>query len=246
MIESITGRIDGVELRGSAAAMIRPEGGLCYRVLLTAFTASRLVGEIGSVVTLHAVHWLDSQDQGTSFTPRLAGFARPEDRDFYELLTSCKGLGKRRALKAMALDTARLAAAIADRDLATLQALPEIGRRLAETIVATLHGKVDAFVSAAAYSTAGPSSSAADAAAGPASVGKRKRGTNAPTPDDAQVHAAAERAAMSREALEALMQLGEDRLTAIRLIDRALSEPHERPATTQQLLAKVFAVRGSV
>ena len=78
--------------------------------------------------------------------PRLAGFLSVEDRAFFELFTTCKGIGNRKALRAMSLDVGQLAGAISDRDIALLQTLPDIGRRTAETIIATLHGKVDRFL----------------------------------------------------------------------------------------------------
>ena len=109
---------------------------------------------MGQTLTLNTFHFIEMQGQGTTAIPRLAGFTTAQDRRFYELFTTVKGIGNKRALRAMALESAQIAAAIADRDLALLQSLPEIGRRTAETIVATLSGKVDAFVSAAAYGSA--------------------------------------------------------------------------------------------
>jgi Holliday junction DNA helicase RuvA len=217
IMTSMIARIHGVlEALEGSTALIGAGGGLTYQVLLPAYTASRLGASIGRPVTLHTLHWLESQDQGSSMTPRLAGFLSEEDRRFFELFTTCKGLGRRRALRAMAMDTARIAAAIADRDLPMLQSLPEIGRRLAETLVATLHGKVDGFVSAAAFGD---------------------------KPADAGSSRTAGDGSLAREALQALLQLGEDRLTAVSLIDRALADPEQRPRTVQQLLTRVYALK---
>ena len=55
----------------------------------------------------------------------------------------------------MTMTTGQIAAAIVDRDVAMLQSLPEIGKRTAETIIAALHDKVDAFAGASAFAPAG-------------------------------------------------------------------------------------------
>lgn len=215
-------RIHGIlEALTSDAALIQLEGGLTYQVLLPAYSAAQLGGAIGQPVTLHTLYYLQSQDQGATMIPRLAGFASESDRDFFELFTTCKGIGNRKALRAMAIATDQIAAAIADRDIAMLQSLPEIGKRTAETIVATLHGKVDAFVSAAAFGTTGAASAVT------------RGGTPATAPANA----------MAREALEVLMQLGENRVQAVNWIDQALRDPNDRPADVQDLVTRVYRIK---
>mgnify|MGYP001255842787 FL=1 len=51
-------------------------------------------------------------------------------------------------MRAMASPPGEIAAWIASRNTKALQTLPEIGKRLAETVVAELNGKVDGFVAA--------------------------------------------------------------------------------------------------
>ena len=144
-----------LEAVDGGSALVRVDGGLTYEVLLPTYATAELSGQLGQVVELHTLHYLESQNQGATMQPRLAGFATVVDRDFFELFTTCKGIGNRKALRAMAISTEQIASAIADRDVAMLQTLPEIGRRTAETIVAALHGKVDRFVGAAAFGGAG-------------------------------------------------------------------------------------------
>ena len=117
----------------------------------------------------------------------------------------------------MTLETARIAAAIADRDVSMLQTLPEVGKRTAETIVATLYGKVDAFVSSAAYPR--DSDSEADASA-------------------TGLHASD----MAREALEVLLQLGENRIQCINWIDQVLRDG-DKPLDTQDLVQRVYRIK---
>ena len=148
MISRITGILESIE---SGRAQLALDGGLTYEVLLPTFAAVRLGGSIGQVITLHTIHYLEGTSQGNHFTPRLAGFLTVTDRKFFELFTTVKGIGPRKGLKALAMESGQIAGAIADRDVKLLQSLPEIGKRMAETVVATLHGKVDAFVSGAVY-----------------------------------------------------------------------------------------------
>ena len=211
-------KIHGVlEALSPGSAKIAPGGGLTYEVLLPAFAGARLAANLGQSVTLHTIYYLEGSSQGGNLIPRLAGFLTETDRDFFGIFTSVKGIGPRKALRAMALSTEQIAAAIADRDLKTLQSLPEIGRRMAETIVATLHGKVDRFIAQGAYTTA----------ARPDADGH----------EASQAPPAARSAA--REALEVLLQLGESRLTAVQWIDQVLiKNPDQTDATAivQQVL----------
>jgi Holliday junction DNA helicase RuvA len=187
-------RIEGVlESIDNDRAHVAVDGGLVYELLLPGFVAARLGGQIGSAVTLHTVHFLEGTSQGANMIPRLAGFSSAQAKAFYELFTTVKGIGPRKALRAMSMDHRQIATAIAERDVKMLQTLPEIGKRMAETIVATLHGRVDAFVTTAP--------GGAETAAQPSGPPMR--------------HAA-------REALEVLVQLGESRPAAARWIDDVL------------------------
>lgn len=210
MITRITGQLESIE---NHRAYIAPEGGLVYEVLLPTFAAVRLGGSIGQIVTLHTIHYLEGSSQGSHFVPRLAGFLTPTDRQFFELFTTVKGIGPRKALRALGLETGQVAGAIADRDVKLLQSLPEIGKRMAETIVATLHGKVDTFVSGAVYG------------------GEPGGGTTA-----------SPRSGAAREALEVLMQLGETRSQAVAWIDQVMAGDGEIE-DSEQLIAAVLRLK---
>ena len=207
-------KIEGVlTTLGDVAAVIDPGGGLTYEVMLSAYAAGRMGGRVGQQVTLHTLHYFDSMNQGATLVPRLAGFETERDKQFFELFTTCKGIGHRKALRALTLDTPQVAAAIADRDVSMLQSLPEIGKRTAETIIATLHGKVDAFLGPAV-------SGVGSAGAGPVAVA----------------------GGPGREALELLVQLGENRAQAMQWIDRVLRD-EDGPRDTQQLIERVYQIR---
>ncbi len=222
MISRLHGQLQAIE---NDRALVDPGFGVTYELLLPAFTASRLRLSIGQPVTLHTLHFIEATAQGSTMFPRLAGFATAGDRQFFELFVTCKGIGHRRALRAMIFDTPTLAAAIADRDLKLVQTMPEVGKKLAETIVVTLRDKVEKFVSAAAY----PDKDGAKGDGGEAEGG-------------GEASAATSTGRLSREALEVLMQLGENRVQAVQWIDRVLSGD-DPPRDVQDIIAAVYRLK---
>jgi len=213
MICRITGTITSVE---PPAIVLEIEGqGLSYEILTPAYLAVQLANQVGQRVTLITIQYLESQGQGSSFIPRLIGFQHASDCRFFEVFITVKGIGNRKALRAMAIEPARIARAIASRDAAALKELPEIGKRLADTIVAELTGKVDAFLSSSEIESL-------DAAIKPARA-------LASGPHE--------------EAIEILVALGETREQADRRVSLALSRAavkgHQEP-TAAQLVDMVF------
>lgn len=211
-------RLSGkLETISGTTAVIEPPGtGVAYQVLLPAYLAQRLAARAGETVTLITLQYLESQNQGASFTPRLIGFTTEAEREFFELFTTVKGIGNRKALRAMAEEPAVIARAIASRNTAALQKLPEIGKRMAETVVAELTGKVESFLSGDERASL---DSAAEVKPGPA-------------------FPAAE------EAVEALIALGQTRPEAERRVDqaRARAEARKQPlATADEIITAVFA-----
>jgi Holliday junction DNA helicase RuvA len=215
MIVKIEGLLESID---ADRARLRLPDGLTYELLLPAYTAARLGGSVGKTVTLHTLHYLESSAQGATIYPRLAGFASAIDKQFFELFVTCKGIGHRKALRAMALATNQIAGAIADRDLALLQSLPEVGKRTAETIAVTLKGKVDRFLDAVP-------------------VGMRG-GVDATDAESARIPGG-----LARDALGVLLQLGENRTQAVNWIDRALSKD-DAPTDVEALVAEVYRIKG--
>ncbi len=197
MITRIAGVLERVE---GTAAVVEIGNGLAYELLIPAHLADEIHARQGQRVTFHTLQYLEGQGQGTSFVPRLIGFARPEDRRFFELFTTVKGLGNKRALRAMAMPPARIARAIAEKDTKALQTLPEIGKRLAETVIAELTGKVEAYLSEAEVREL-------DAASGQSRQWESKGGL---TPE-------------AREALATLVALGEREQDAEQMVRRAIA-----------------------
>lgn len=216
MIARITGQL--VDLQ-SDTALIEATPGIVHEVLLPAFVAQRLAPSLSKTITLHTLHFLEGQNQGAMFLPRLAGFLTPADKAFYQLMTTVKGIGHRRALRALVLPTDQLAMAIADRDIKLLQTMPEVGKKTAETIALTLRDKVDPFLNAPRASSPGDPDLAVDVSSASTTSGGLARG-----------------------AVEALVTLGEDRARALAWVDQVM-QSDERPETIEDLIAAVYRLK---
>jgi len=154
VISKLVGTIEAAE---AYAVQVRlGDSGVTREVLVTAWLAGDLAGRVGQTVVLHTFEYLESPNQGSTFLPRLVGFATPEDRRFFEVFTSVRGIGNRKALRALARPTAEVAGAIAAGDASALARLPEIGARLAATIIADLRDKAGAFVGASGAGGSAP------------------------------------------------------------------------------------------
>ncbi|MEM9790279.1 MAG: Holliday junction branch migration protein RuvA [Planctomycetota bacterium] len=219
MITRVSGTLEGL---GENTAVLALAGGVAVEVFLPGFAVARLGASIGSPVMLHTLLFIESTAQGATMFPRLAGFPSAADRAFFELLVTVKGIGHRKALRVMALPTSQIAGGIADRDAALLQSLPEVGKRLAETIVVTLKDKVAGYAGATSAS-----------------------GTNgvAASVDPASAEAVEVRGgSVAREAIAALVALGEPRVAAAQWVDRVMSED-DAPGDVAEVLQGVYRVR---
>ena len=143
MISRIEGVLEDVV---DGVAEVRVGDGLVHELLVPACDAGELLMQQGKRVSFFTLHYLESQGQGSHFVPRLIGFSSREQRAFFELLTTVKGIGNRKALRAMQVSHARMAEAIASGDAKFLSTLPEIGKRTAESTIVELKGKLDPFL----------------------------------------------------------------------------------------------------
>ena len=190
MINRIEGLLESITDDGRA--LLRCDH-ITYELFVPGADQQRLASMTGQSVQFHTLHYLENRDQGAAYVPRMIGFASPADRAFFELFTTVKGIGNRKALRALQLPFGTIAAAIAEKDVDLLRSLPEIGKRTAETIVAELHGKVDRFVELKPM------------AAKPGAAEQSGR------------------SALINDAVAVLTQLGEQKLIARQLVDRALA-----------------------
>ena len=207
MIASLTGTLKQVE----EDRILLEAGPILYELLVPASDVNRLKDDVGLEMTFHTIFYLQGDASGGSIEPRLIGFLRREDKKFFEKFITVKGIGPRKALKALALPVGEIAQAIEAKDARFLTQLPEIGKRTAEQIVAELAGKVKDFASPLAAS--------------------RTSGATAFR------HSAAE-----EDAIQALMALGERRVEAEHLLDRA-KQTNPNVKTTDGLLREMLRMR---
>jgi len=217
MIACIEGDLINVLSDGSVLVRVGP---ITYSILVPAYDRERFIGLVGQQITLHTLHYFESIGQGNVFLPRLIGFESPDARSFFELFTTVKGIGNRKALRALAVPIGTVAHAIANRDAKFLTTLPEIGKRTADTIVAELHGKVDAFVgSADQIETSGSS-------VGWSGIEPVQRES-------------------AEEALAVLIQLGETRQQAMKWIEQVImSDSEGESQDAEAIVSAVYRARG--
>lgn len=141
MISALTGELRRVD---DDRVLIK-SGAFVLQVLVPVADLTELQVSLGEEVTLHTIFDLEGDPTRGGLTPRLIGFLRPEDKKFFELFTTVKGIGPKRALRALNLPVGQIAQAIESKDTRFLIQLPEIGKRTAEQIVAELAGKMKEF-----------------------------------------------------------------------------------------------------
>ena len=154
MIAKISGTL--AEVVGGLALIEIGEIG--YEVMIPGYAQQLLAGKLGQQVSLYTLEYLEgSLATGGNLVPRLIGFPHSEERSFFQRFTSVKGVGMRKALKALSIPVSRVAGAIESKDTRLLQTLPGVGKRLADQMIATLSGKLDEFALVAAAERGGTS-----------------------------------------------------------------------------------------
>ncbi|WP_372791160.1 Holliday junction branch migration protein RuvA [Paraconexibacter sp.] len=125
-----------VAVRRPDHVVVETASGVGYRLAVSSETL-RHVPAIGRPVSLHA-HLIVRDDALALF-----GFHAEEERDLFLLLIGVQGVGPKVAQAVLGGGTPReLVAAIAAGDAARFQAVPGIGKRIAERIVVELREKV--------------------------------------------------------------------------------------------------------
>ena len=144
MISSLTGLLNEV---GEDRVHLRV-GPMVYEALVPAADVPRLQKAAGEELTFHTILYFEGDSSGGNLEPRLLGFLRKEDKRFFEKFITVKGIGPKKALKALIFPAGEIAQAIEAKDTRFLKQLPAIGNRMAEQIVAELAGKVKEFAHA--------------------------------------------------------------------------------------------------
>ncbi len=139
MIVRLTGTLAEVD----EEAIVLERDGVAREVLVPRYAIGELAAHRGQVVTLHTTEFFEGNHASGHLVPRLLGFLHVEDRLFFSRFVGVKGIGPRKALKALAQPVRQIATWIESGDVKALARLPGIGARAAELIVASLKGKMD-------------------------------------------------------------------------------------------------------
>tara|TARA_A100001391_G_scaffold195573_2_gene173046 strand:+ start:1216 stop:1866 length:651 start_codon:yes stop_codon:yes gene_type:complete len=214
MLTRLTAQLESIDEGSIPTLTVAVSPTVAIEVLIPAYLAAELEPQIGTTITLYTHLYLESQGQGTSFLPRVIGFASVADRSFFEIFTTVKGVGSKKALRAMVEPPASIAASIISKNASALVKLPEIGKRTAETIIAQLSGKVERFAGDAIMGQA------------PAQAGSFIEHPTLP--------------AAAIEAIAALVALGEQRANAEQKVQLALTRTPQ-DADVDTIVGAVFA-----
>jgi Holliday junction DNA helicase RuvA len=169
MIAHLKGRL---EATGIDHAVI-DVGGVGYLVGASAKTLAA-IGPVGEAATLFPAMRVSEA------SIRLVGFARPDERDAFVMLTGVQGVGARVALAILSvLDPADLARAVAAQDKAMVARANGVGPKLAERIVRELKDKVGGVIPGTVTPVSAASGAASDAVSALLNLGFRPAEANA-------------------------------------------------------------------
>jgi Holliday junction DNA helicase RuvA len=134
MIAQVSGTLLSKEL--DRVDVMTP-GGVAYELLIPLGVYESLP-VVGSAVVLHT-HLVVKEDGWQLF-----GFANPFERRVFQRVLNAKGVGPSLALGLLSTLTAeRVVRALRDKDIATLQSVPRVGRKKAEQLILDLADKLD-------------------------------------------------------------------------------------------------------
>lgn len=146
-------RLSGTLIEVAEDSVVVEREGVAREILVPRYAVGELAAHRGRQVTLHTMEFYEGNQASGHLVPRILGFLHEEDRLFFSRFVNVKGIGPRKALKALAEPVRRIATWIESGETTTLARLPGIGKRAAEMIVATLKGKMDDLALPAAADT---------------------------------------------------------------------------------------------
>lgn len=147
MIAQISGTLVSKELD---RVEVMTAGGVAYELAIPLGVYESLP-RAGEAIALHT-HLVVKEDAWQLF-----GFATTFERRVFQRVLNAKGVGPALALGLLSTLTAeRLVRALRDKDVATLQSVPRVGRKKAEQLVLDLADKLDDLQVSAGVGPAGP------------------------------------------------------------------------------------------
>jgi Holliday junction DNA helicase RuvA len=134
MIAQVSGTLIGKELDRVDVMTV---GGVAYELSIPLGVYETLP-RLGEAVVLHT-HLVVKEDAWQLF-----GFSSPFERRVFQRVLNAKGVGPSLALGLLSTLTAeRVVRALREKDIATLQSVPRVGRKKAEQLILDLADKLD-------------------------------------------------------------------------------------------------------
>ena len=114
-------------------------GGVTYELIVPAFGAEWVARhEPGADLHLYTYYHVAERNP----KPLIVGFPRLAEREFFRKFIDVPDVGPTKAVRALTRPVSEIERWVETEDVAALQQLPGIGARLAQTIVARLHGRL--------------------------------------------------------------------------------------------------------
>ena len=108
MIVKLSGKLDYV---GEDCVHVSMNAGdITHELMVPSADIPHLQSKIGQNVSFFTVEYFEGNASFGQLAPKMLGFLRVEDREFFDLFTTVKGIGTKKALRAFAVPTGDIAA----------------------------------------------------------------------------------------------------------------------------------------
>ena len=195
MIRAFDGIINDFDDQVGTASVV--VAGVHYEIRIPAFATewARTLENSQSIARVHIYEYATQHDSTSQFV----GFPNVDEREFFRKFVDVPKLGPLKAAQALQRPIIEIAQSIEQGDQSALATLPGIGKRLSQTIIAHLQGKLDFLLT----------------------------GTTLETLSQSEGHSAA--TAVRNDAVSALVALQFSQTEAEKAVDDALSEADSDP-----------------
>src|SRR5437868_13109427 len=136
MISALTGEL--LEVQANRVSL--RTGPFIFELLIPAADVETLRAQLGQEITFHTLFYLEGTAGGGNLDPKLIGFLRPQDKAFFNLFTTVKGIGPKTALRALSAPVGDIAQALEAMDMRLWVGLAGLGKRTRLWTVAQLAG----------------------------------------------------------------------------------------------------------
>jgi Holliday junction DNA helicase RuvA len=137
------GYLEGKILHSGQDHILLLAGNTGYEITVNPRLVEKLVNAGKDDMTALYIYYHQTERQPK---PVLIGFETFEEKQFFQIFITVAAIGPLKAVKAMSCPAGDIALAIENKDVKFLTGLNGIGKRTAEKIIATLHGKLEKFV----------------------------------------------------------------------------------------------------